>query len=129
MTKPILGGAPLKFETPEELKAVLQEYFDTTEPEEYTVTGLALKVGSKQLLNDYEERDGFKELVTTAKLIIENGYEIDLKKFGRSGTIFALKNFNWKDKTEQDITSAGKPIPLMNNVLTNNQSQEDSSTE
>lgn len=110
MTKPILGGAPLKFETPDDLKKVLQAYFDETEPAEYTVTGLALKVGSKQLLNDYEERDGYSSLVKEAKLIVENGYEIDLKKFGRTGTIFALKNFNWKDKTEQDITSQGEKI-------------------
>jgi hypothetical protein len=90
MTKPILGGKPLKFETPEELKNVLQEYFDNTDKEEWTVTGLALLIGSRQLLDDYQKREGFEEIVTEAKLIVENGYEIDLKKHGRSGTISCI---------------------------------------
>lgn len=123
MTKPILGGKPLKFETPDELKAVLQSYFDNTPPDEYTVTGLALLVGSKQLLNDYEDRDEYSHIVKEAKLIVENGYEIDLKKHGRTGTIFALKNFNWKDKTEidqkTDITSGGKEITGMQVIKDN----------
>jgi hypothetical protein len=110
MTKPILGGAPLKFKTPEELKEVLQCYFDNTKEEEWTVTGLALLVGSKQLLDDYLKRDEYKAIVTEAKLIVENGYEIDLKKHGRTGTIFALKNFDWKDKNETDITSGGEAL-------------------
>ena len=42
--------------------------------------------------------------------MIENSYELDLKKHGRTGTIFALKNFDWKDKQETDLTSGGKPI-------------------
>jgi len=29
-------------------------------------------------------------------------YELDLKKHGRTGTIFALKNLDWKDKSEVD---------------------------
>ncbi len=102
MTKPILGGKPLKFKTPKDLLKIIQEYFNTTPQEEWTVTGLALLVGSRQLLDDYQDRKGYSEIVTQAKLIVENGYEIDLKKHGRVGTIFALKNFNWKDKTEID---------------------------
>jgi len=78
---------------------------------EYTVTGLALSIGaSKQLLDDYQKREGFKEIVKEAKLIVENAYEISLRRHGRSGDIFALKNFGWTDRTEQDITSGGKPI-------------------
>lgn len=110
MTKPILGGKPLKFETVESLQKVMQDYFDKTPSDEWTVTGLALCVGSKQLLNDYEARDEYKDIVREAKLLVENGYEIDLKKFGRAGSIFALKNFNWKDKMETDHTTGGQPI-------------------
>jgi len=112
MTKPILGGKPLKFETAEELREILQGYFENTPQEEWTVTGLALMVGSKQLLNDYEKRKEYSHIVREAKLIVENGYEIDLKKHGRSGTIFALKNFDWKDKTETD-TVHHFPDPLL----------------
>lgn len=103
-----LGGRPKKFETPEELKTVIEEYFNSTPREEWTVTGVALKVGSKQLLNDYEEREGYKDFVKEAKLLVENGYEIDLKKSGRTGTIFALKNFDWKDKQEVDNNHSGE---------------------
>lgn len=102
-TKVNLVGKPRKFNSPEELRLVLAKYFETTKEEEWTVTDLSLLVGSKQLLNDYEKRDEFSFLVKEAKLHIENGYEKDLKKHGRSGTIFALKNFNWKDKSETDV--------------------------
>lgn len=36
---------------------------------------------------------------------VEASYEKDLKKTGRPGTIFALKNFGWKDKQEVEQTS------------------------
>ncbi len=88
---------PLKYNTPEALAAVIDKYLADTPREEYTVTGLALLVGSKQLLNDYQKRKGYSELVTTAKLVVENSYERSLRKNGRSGDIFALKNFGWKD--------------------------------
>jgi hypothetical protein len=37
-------------------------------------------------------------LINHAKLRIENSYELSLRKNGRSGDIFALKNFGWSDK-------------------------------
>lgn len=108
-------GRPRKFETPEELVKILQDYFDQTPVEEFTVTGLALLVGSKQLLNDYQDRDEFKDIVTEAKLIVENAYELSLRKNGRTGDIFALKNFNWKDKSESEITGKDGE-PLISNI-------------
>lgn len=114
---PKLVGRPLKFETAEELQRVLQNYFDATPEDEYTVTGLALLVGSRQLLDDYEKREGYRDLVKEAKLIVENGYEKDLKKHGRTGTIFALKNFDWKDKTETDVTTQGEKIAGINYIV------------
>ena len=107
----------MKFETPNDLKAILQKYFDETPQEEYTVTGLALLMGSRQLLDDYGERDGYQAIVREAKLVVENGYEVDLKKHGRSGTIFALKNFDWKDKNETDVTSGGEKVQNLQYVL------------
>lgn len=100
------GGRPLRFQSPDELKAALDEYFSATERDEYTVTGLSLHTGiSKQLLSDYEKREGYAEVVAEAKLRVENAYELSLRKNGRAGDIFALKNFGWKDKqiTELDI--------------------------
>lgn len=104
-------GRPLKYKTVEEIKPLIEAYFRDTPKDEWTITGLALALDtSRRTLLDYEGKDEFTHTIKKAKEQVENGYEIDLKKHGRSGTIFALKNFDWRDKTEQDITSAGKPI-------------------
>lgn len=94
---------PLKWETPEELINLINVYLEITPIEEYTVTGLCLSIwASKQLLIDYEKRDWFKEIVKEAKLIVENSYELSLRKNWRTWDIFALKNFWWIDKQEID---------------------------
>lgn len=104
MTKPIVGGRPLKFEKPEDLSKAIQLYLDETPREEWTVTGLCLAIGtSRGILDDYQERPGYKEIVAKAKLFVENAYELSLRANGRAGDIFALKNFGWKDKSEQDV--------------------------
>lgn len=104
MTKPIVGGKPLKFPTPEDLAKAINEYLEKTPTEEMTVTGLCLSMGtSRVVLDDYMQRDGYKDIVKQAKLIVENSYELSLRKHGRSGDIFALKNFGWKDKSELDV--------------------------
>ena len=94
---------PRKWKNPEDLIEVINEYFTKTPLEEVTVTGLCLAIGtSRTVMNDYEEREWFKEIISEAKLLIENSYELSLRKNGRTGDIFALKNFWWKDKTEQE---------------------------
>ena len=92
---------PLKFPTPDDLEQAIENYLSTTEFLDLTVTGLALSIGSSRVvLNDYEKRDGYTEIVQRAKCIIEHSYEVSLRKFGRTGDIFALKNFGWKDRDE-----------------------------
>lgn len=94
-------GRPRIFETPEDMRIAIQEYFDKTPPEEWMVTGLALVIGtSKDVFADYAKREGYAEIVRQARSIVEHAYEKRLIKHGRSGDIFALKNFDWKDKTE-----------------------------
>ncbi|HLP48352.1 MAG TPA: terminase small subunit, partial [Candidatus Kapabacteria bacterium] len=96
-------GRPLKFGSLAELQSKINEYFETTLKDEWTITGLALALDTtRQTLCNYEEKDEFLDTIKKAKLKVENGYEVDLKKHGRTGTIFALKNFDWKDKTEVD---------------------------
>ncbi len=96
-------GRPLKWKTVEEIKPLIDKYFNEVKKEEWTITGLALALDtSRQTLLDYEGKDEFSDTIKKAKEMVENSYEIDLKKSGRTGTIFALKNFNWKDKTEVD---------------------------
>lgn len=113
------GGRPLKFQSVEELEKGIEEYFATTPRDEWTWTGLALALDTdKWTLTTYKDRPEFSASIKKALLRVENGYELDLKKSGRSGTIFALKNFDWKDKSEQDITSGGQPISVITHVPT-----------
>jgi hypothetical protein len=105
------AGRPLKFKTVEELTQKIEAYFNAVPSPEWTITGLALALDTyRQTLLNYEEKDEFMDTIKRAKLMVENSYEIDLKKHGRSGTIFALKNFDWKDKSETDITSKGESL-------------------
>ena len=39
-----------------------------------------------------------------ALLIVENGYEMALRENNAAGSIFALKNMGWKDKTEHEMS-------------------------
>ena len=105
-----VGGRPLKFKNPQVLADAINEYLNNTLREEWTVTGLALAVGTNKVtLNDYAEKEGYSEIVKEAKLYVENSYELSLRKSGKTGDIFALKNFGWVDKTEVDskVTPGG----------------------
>ena len=102
------AGRPRKFGTPKKLEEAILSYFEETQFNRWTVSGLALVIGSKQLLLDYEKRKGFEFIVKQAKLMIEDSYEQTLREEGGSHNIFALKNFGWKDRNETDITSNGK---------------------
>ena len=112
------AGRPLKFKTDEELTLKIEKYFNETKIEDWTITGLALALDtSRQTLLEYQgEVEGrkakFADTIKKAKTMVEYSYELDLKRHGRSGSIFALKNFNWTDKNETDLTSGGKPIQI-----------------
>jgi hypothetical protein len=98
-------GRPLKIETPEQMAKIINNYFENTAENKITITGLCLALGlDKSTFYDYEKREGYKEIVNRARLIVENSYEISLRENGRTGDIFALKNFGWVDKQEQEIT-------------------------
>lgn len=108
-------GRPNKWKDVATLQTEIDSYFSDTPKDEWTITGLALALDTyRQTLLNYEHKDEFVDTVKKAKQMIENSYEIDLKKHGRSGTIFALKNFDWKDKQETDITTNGESLtPLL----------------
>ncbi len=97
-------GRPLKWNSPEELQNEINGYFKKTPEDKITITGLVLYLNtSKRLLLNYQEKKEYKEIIEMAKLRVENAYEVDLRKKGRSGDIFALKNFGWTDKQEMDL--------------------------
>lgn len=93
---------PIKYSV-EQLQDIIDKYFETTPFDVWTVTGLALCVGSKQLLSDYEKRDAYRDMVRVARLKVENAYEQSLRIKGGAGNIFALKNFGWRDQQEVDL--------------------------
>jgi hypothetical protein len=107
---------PLKFQSVQELQEKIDAYFasirgedgNLTEP--MTITGLALALDTtRQGLLNYEERDEFYDTIKRAKTHIENFAEKQLY-LGKSatGSIFALKNFGWKDEstTKHDATES-----------------------
>lgn len=105
------AGRPLKFKTVEELDQKINAYFNSVPEKEWTWTGLALEIGTtRDLLNEYKDRPEFADSIKNGLMKVEGSYEKDLKKDGKTGTIFALKNFGWKDKNETDVTTGGKPI-------------------
>lgn len=95
---------PLKF-TLDEVKDMIESYFNETDIKQWTVTGLALLFGSRQTLNNYQKLKGYSTMITQAKLMVENKYELMLDSRSSTGAIFALKNFGWVDKTEIESTN------------------------
>lgn len=106
------AGRPLKYKSVEEIKPLIEKYFKETPKDEWTITWLALALDtSRTTLIDYQNRseDGkidkeFTDTIKRAKEMVEHSYELDLKKRGNTGTIFALKNFDWKDKQETELS-------------------------
>lgn len=99
------AGRPPKFETPEELDAKIEEYFnqDNLKP---TITGMVLHLGfcSRDAFYKYEKKEEFRYAIKNAHCRIEQKYEENLSDNNVAGSIFALKNLGWKDKTEQQVT-------------------------
>lgn len=121
------GGRPLKFQSVGELEQLIDDYIASTPDEELTITGLALALNTtRQTLVDYQEKDEFTDTIKKAKTIIENSYEKSLRRNGRAGDIFGLKNFGWRDKSEVDNT-VRLPKPLLD--LTEDVLEDDSDQE
>lgn len=107
------GGRPLKFVSPKKMQNAIDEYFDECikNSEPLTVTGLALALNTtRETLMDYQNKDEFSDTVKKAKLRIENAYEKRLISRGAAGDIFALKNFGWTDKVEQEVKNTNLNI-------------------
>lgn len=101
------GGRPLKFESVQDLKNKIDDYFRVTAEKDWMITGLAVFLDtSRDTLMDYEKglntRAEFSDTVKQAKLKIEMSYERRGINRGNAFDIFALKNFGWVDKQEID---------------------------
>ena len=109
---------PHFFKTAKDFLAAIEKYRDKCAREEKKIilTGLILGIGfkSKQAFYNQRERGAdFEQAVDYARLLIENAYESG----GVDGTIappisiFALKNFDWSDKSEHELYGKdGQPL-------------------
>lgn len=96
------AGRPPIFKSADELQKGVDEYLESTPSEKYTITGLALSLGfeSRQSFYDYEEKAEYSYIIKRARLFVECSYEHKLSGNNSTGSIFALKNMGWKDKSE-----------------------------
>lgn len=112
------GGRPLKFQSLNQLKDIGDRYFAETPETEWTVSGLSLALDSdRETVRNYKDnREEFSGTIKRYWGMIERAYEKDLRRKGRSGDIFALKNFGWSDRQEveqtitADVTSNGETL-------------------
>ena len=112
-------GRPPLFKSKKELQSKVDEYFDNPPTRTFhvngqefqvpviTISGLAYRLGfeSRQSIYDYEKRGEFSYIIKRARLRVEQGYEENLNFNNATGSIFALKNMGWKDKTETELTN------------------------
>ncbi len=118
-------GRPLAFNSPEELEAVIAEYFDFCDnriqqvfspkadavievisPAPYTMSGLARRLGldRKTILN-YSNKEEFFPTIKAARERVQEDVETRLMEKQATGAIFNLKNnFGWVDETKTDQT-------------------------
>lgn len=134
------------FKSPEILKAKCDSYFLAcdAEKEPYTMTGLALYLGTNQMTlhnyrhNKYDndeqtnsEDGAFQEVIEYALLKCENYAEKRL--FGDKqvqGAIFSLKNnYGWKDNYGNDLTTGGEKITGFNYIIPNETNFTDNSAD
>lgn len=107
------NGRPRKYQSVAQLRDAIDSYFEDTK--KLAVTGLALHLGftSRQaLINNEGYSPKFLDAIKRAKLRIECYYEEHLVESHAAGSIFALKNFGWKDthEFEHRIKSVDKPL-------------------
>ena len=108
-------GRPPIYKTVDDLIPKLEEWeAKIIEGEKPTVTGLclALDFADKSTLYDYAGKPEFSHSIKKALLIVENGYEKALSTQIATGSIFALKNMGWADKTQTEVT-----MPQMKRVV------------
>jgi hypothetical protein len=110
------GGRPPLYSDPLEMESKVNEYFNncpyiktivagngSMDIPVFTICGLAYFLGfeSRQSFYDYEKQIEFTYIIKRARLRIEMNYEQNLQFNNATGSIFALKNMDWHDKSEQ----------------------------
>lgn len=112
---------PWRYTSEEDLKKDIDAYFERCEEKGLpcTMSDLALALDiSRQTLINYGKDDLFGTTVARAKQRVEGYMERALFTVKSSaGVQFALKNnFDWRDKSEREITGAGGE-PLVSKIV------------
>lgn len=99
------------YEDAEQLQYKVSEYFNSIAEEgtKPTVAKLAYFLGftSRQSIYDYKAlNDGRSYIIKRALLLIEDYHESGLSKQSNSGHIFWLKNHDWTDKYDNQISGS-----------------------
>lgn len=140
-------GRPPKWETPEQLGKLIQEYFDSCWEDQtittgrgqnkqaatkrvqvrpYTITGLALALNTtRETLIEYAKKDEFSDAIKRAKLQCQN-YAEQFLFSGKTpvGAIFNLKNnYGWTDthKLETGSGTIEEALKIIHERRRNNQ--------
>ena len=101
------AGRPRIYNDPEDFDAACEAYFAECEQKQTKplLSGLAFYLGfaDRSSLYEYRDRPEYSYSVKRAVMRVEMGYEAALQTNNVTGSIFALKNLGWKDKTEQEV--------------------------
>lgn len=104
------NGKPPAYDKPEEMLERINSYFALQAKDglPVTISGLAFHLGftSRQSIYDYKEKEDFAYIIKQTVLFIESNYENNLHGPSPTGSIFALKNMGWRDKSEQEISGS-----------------------
>jgi hypothetical protein len=104
------GGRPPIWSNPNELKGLVDMYFETTT--RWTLAGLAVFLGiDRKTLYNYEDKDEFFHIIKNARDRVEAIYEERaIYENNPTGVIFALKNMGWTDRLATDHSTLGEKI-------------------
>lgn len=109
------GGQPPKFRSEQLMKDALDLYFMGEGEEAPNKAGMLVHLDiSRTTYGDYKAK--FPDTIRWAESKIQTWWVKRLAGTSATGAIFYLKNAfaeDFRDKTETDITSAGKPITGM----------------
>ena len=117
-----LVGRPRTLNSPEEMNALINSYVEQQieDNQPLLLTGMILHLGlsSRESFDEYKKYSPeYSDSVKRAKLLIESGYERRLHGTTPTGSIFALKNFGWFDKTpDNNNDEVPEPTSISFNV-------------
>ena len=109
------GIALRKYDNAKDLMEKVEEYFNTTKPQDQTAAGLCIFLGiARTTYNNYAAGslgEEVAEVIAWAKTRLEHKYALDLNyKANPTGPIFALKQLGWRDNQDVDVRASGFEI-------------------